>query len=135
MNAYGLNVWERRTDGRTNGRVARSDPALEVNWNWNFYLFPLWCFGVVLRYCVLFPIRLTFIVLANLLFFSSFGVVHTLFKAGGPSPPVHSAPCPVCLPHTHTMHCCSTSESRNLVFFFCVFCVLCVFLTGGVWLL
>ena len=58
------------------------DPAAEVNWNWNFYLFPLWCFGVVLRYCVLFPIRLTFIVLANLLFFSSFGLVHALFKAG-----------------------------------------------------
>lgn len=52
----------------------------QVNWNWNFYLFPLWCFGVVLRYFVLFPIRLAFIVLANLLFFASFFVVHAVFK-------------------------------------------------------
>lgn len=27
-------------------------------WNWNIYLFPLWCFGVVIRYFVLFPGRL-----------------------------------------------------------------------------
>ncbi|XLR35604.1 hypothetical protein S83_063504, partial [Arachis hypogaea] len=25
--------------------------------NWNIYLFPLWCFGVVIRYLVLFPVR------------------------------------------------------------------------------
>jgi hypothetical protein len=27
------------------------------NWNWNLYLFPLWCVGVVLRTFILFPIR------------------------------------------------------------------------------
>jgi glycerol-3-phosphate O-acyltransferase 3/4 len=26
-------------------------------WNWNAYLFPLWCVGVVVRYGILFPIR------------------------------------------------------------------------------
>ena len=26
-------------------------------WNWNVYLFPLWCIGVVVRYCILFPLR------------------------------------------------------------------------------
>lgn len=26
-------------------------------WNWNLYLFPLWCCGVVIRYGVLFPMR------------------------------------------------------------------------------
>lgn len=27
-------------------------------WNWNVYLFPLWCLGVVVRYGFLFPLRL-----------------------------------------------------------------------------
>ena len=27
-------------------------------WNWNIYLFPLWCCGVVFRYFILFPVRL-----------------------------------------------------------------------------
>ena len=49
-------------------------------WNWNFYLFPMWCGGVFLRYCVLFPIRFSFIFLANILFFTCFGIVHALFK-------------------------------------------------------
>jgi glycerol-3-phosphate O-acyltransferase 3/4 len=26
-------------------------------WNWNIYLFPLWCLGVVIRYGLLFPLR------------------------------------------------------------------------------
>ncbi|KAF9603811.1 hypothetical protein IFM89_037945 [Coptis chinensis] len=26
-------------------------------WNWNVYLFPLWCFGVVVRYGIHFPVR------------------------------------------------------------------------------
>ena len=45
-------------------------------WNWNFYLFPLWCMGVVLRYGVLFPVRLVFIVTATLAFLACFTVVH-----------------------------------------------------------
>lgn len=31
---------------------ATSDP-----WNWNIYLFPVWCLGVLVRYLILFPIR------------------------------------------------------------------------------
>jgi glycerol-3-phosphate O-acyltransferase 3/4 len=26
-------------------------------WNWNLYLAPLWCLGVIVRYGILFPIR------------------------------------------------------------------------------
>lgn len=26
-------------------------------WNWNVYLFPMWCIGVLVRYCILFPLR------------------------------------------------------------------------------
>lgn len=26
-------------------------------WNWNAYLFPLWLMGVVVRNCILFPLR------------------------------------------------------------------------------
>ncbi|KAJ7978691.1 glycerol-3-phosphate acyltransferase 3-like [Quillaja saponaria] len=36
-------------------RCFKSNPP--EPWNWNVYLFPLWCFGVVVRYLILFPIR------------------------------------------------------------------------------
>ena len=26
-------------------------------WNWNLYLYPLWCFGVLVRYVVFLPLR------------------------------------------------------------------------------
>lgn len=39
-------------------QAARSPP-----WNWNFYLYPLWLAGVLIRYCILFPIRLTSLLL------------------------------------------------------------------------
>lgn len=26
-------------------------------WNWNVYLYPLWAIGVVIRNCILFPLR------------------------------------------------------------------------------
>lgn len=29
----------------------------EDPWNWNIYLFPLWCLGVLVRHCILFPLR------------------------------------------------------------------------------
>ncbi|KAL0887279.1 hypothetical protein Bca101_011262 [Brassica carinata] len=35
-------------------RCFKSNPP--EPWNWNIYLFPLWCFGVVVRYCILFPL-------------------------------------------------------------------------------
>ena len=40
-------------------RCFKSNPP--EPWNWNIYLFPLWCFGVVVRYCILFPLRFLFI--------------------------------------------------------------------------
>ena len=46
-------------------------------WNWNFYLFPMWCVGVLIRYLVLFPLRLTFVVLATILFLVTFTAVHS----------------------------------------------------------
>lgn len=46
-------------------------------WNWNFYLFPAWLVGVVLRYCVLFPLRLALLFVALLLFLTSFFAVRT----------------------------------------------------------
>ena len=49
-------------------------------WNWNFYLFPLWCFGVALRYLVLFPIRLTWIVTCTLLFILFFTIIHNVTR-------------------------------------------------------
>ena len=41
-------------------------------WNWNWYLFPLWCVGVVIRYCILFPIRLCLLLLGFVAFAISF---------------------------------------------------------------
>jgi|MDSW01.3.fsa_nt_gb glycerol-3-phosphate O-acyltransferase 3/4 len=51
-------------------------------WNWNFYLFPLWCVGVVVRYCVLFPIRLSFMVLSTIAFLACFTLVHSALPRG-----------------------------------------------------
>ncbi len=33
------------------------------DWNWNIYLFPGWLIGVIIRYCIAFPLRLTALVL------------------------------------------------------------------------
>ncbi|KAG2445308.1 hypothetical protein HYH02_008774 [Chlamydomonas schloesseri] len=32
-------------------------------WNWNIYLFPIWVVGVLVRYCILFPVRLTLLMI------------------------------------------------------------------------
>lgn len=37
-------------------RCFKSNPP--EPWNWNVYLFPLWCLGVAVRYGFLFPLRL-----------------------------------------------------------------------------
>ena len=47
-------------------------------WNWNFYLFPLWCVGVVVRHCFLFPIRLLSLLLGMLVFILAFAAAHNL---------------------------------------------------------
>eukprot|EP00457_Paulinella_chromatophora_P004517 gb/GEZN01004529.1/.p1 GENE.gb/GEZN01004529.1/~~gb/GEZN01004529.1/.p1 ORF type:complete len:649 (-),score=134.51 gb/GEZN01004529.1/:6-1670(-) len=43
---------------------AQSEP-----WNWNAYLFPIWCMGVLFRYCFLFPIRCVILLLGLVIFF------------------------------------------------------------------
>lgn len=37
-------------------------------WNWNFYLYPLWLGGVFIRYCILFPIRFTALLMGFVVF-------------------------------------------------------------------
>ncbi|XP_062190459.1 glycerol-3-phosphate acyltransferase 9-like [Phragmites australis] len=49
-------------------------------WNWNIYLFPLWCLGVVIRYGVLFPLRFLTLAIGWLVFFAAFFPVHFLLK-------------------------------------------------------
>ncbi|GAY46118.1 hypothetical protein CUMW_094530 [Citrus unshiu] len=49
-------------------------------WNWNIYLFPLWCFGVVFRYFILFPLRVIVLTIGWIIFLSSFIPVHSLLK-------------------------------------------------------
>lgn len=46
--------------------------AVDEPWNWNFYLFPLWCCGVVVRNFILFPVRVITLLLGFLLFFIGF---------------------------------------------------------------
>eukprot|EP00873_Tetraselmis_striata_P001570 jgi/Tetstr1/421834/TSEL_012735.t1 len=52
------------------------------SWNWNIYLFPLWCCGVVLRYAVLFPIRLLVLLLCQLIFSILFAIFSVVLKDG-----------------------------------------------------
>ncbi|CAB4321298.1 unnamed protein product [Prunus armeniaca] len=44
------------------------------------YLFPLWCFGVVVRYFILFPARVLVLTIGWIIFLSSFIPVHFLLK-------------------------------------------------------
>ena len=37
------------------------------SWNWNLYLFVFWCLGVIVRYCILFPLRLLTMIFVMLL--------------------------------------------------------------------
>ncbi|KAL5198908.1 hypothetical protein ABZP36_002420 [Zizania latifolia] len=49
-------------------------------WNWNIYLFPLWCLGVVIRYGILFPLRSLTLLVGWIVFFAAFFPVHFLLK-------------------------------------------------------
>jgi glycerol-3-phosphate O-acyltransferase 3/4 len=50
-------------------------------WNWNVYLYPLWLVGVVLRYLVLFPLRLVALLLAFFaIFWPAFFLVHNFVR-------------------------------------------------------
>ena len=54
--------------------------AIDDPWNWNFYLFPLWLVGVVVRNCILFPLRLITLLLGFVIFFIVFHISGVLFR-------------------------------------------------------
>ncbi|XP_020692180.1 glycerol-3-phosphate acyltransferase 9 isoform X2 [Dendrobium catenatum] len=62
-------------------RCFKSNPP--EPWNWNVYLFPLWCMGVVFRYGILFPLRVAILAVGWIIFFAAFLPVH--FLASGHS--------------------------------------------------
>ncbi|KAL2649867.1 hypothetical protein R1flu_017995 [Riccia fluitans] len=49
-------------------------------WNWNIYLFPLWILGVIMRYCILFPIRLVLLAVGWIIFLGTFIPIHFIMK-------------------------------------------------------
>lgn len=49
-------------------------------WNWNIYLFPLWCCGVVIRYLIIFPIRVLVLTIGWIIFLSLYMPIHFLLK-------------------------------------------------------
>ncbi|XP_077253987.1 glycerol-3-phosphate acyltransferase 9-like [Tasmannia lanceolata] len=59
-------------------RCFKSNPP--ERWNWNVYLFPLWCLGVGVRYVILFPARVVTLALGWIVFLSSFIPVHFLLR-------------------------------------------------------
>ncbi|KEH37377.1 phospholipid/glycerol acyltransferase family protein [Medicago truncatula] len=59
-------------------RCFKSNPP--EPWNWNIYLFPLWCFGVFARYLIIFPTRVLVLTIGWIIFLSSFIPVHFLLK-------------------------------------------------------
>ncbi|XP_058092457.1 glycerol-3-phosphate acyltransferase 9-like [Magnolia sinica] len=59
-------------------RCFKSNPP--EPWNWNVYLFPLWCLGVVIRYGILFTARVVILAAGWVVFLSSFIPVHFLLK-------------------------------------------------------
>mgnify|MGYP003706006227 CR=1 FL=1 len=55
----------------------------ERSWNWNWYLFVPWCFGVLLRNFVFFPIRLVVWILGHFLFVVFFALGSIWFASFG----------------------------------------------------
>ncbi|KAI8025414.1 Glycerol-3-phosphate acyltransferase 9 [Camellia lanceoleosa] len=49
-------------------------------WNWNVYLFPFWCLGVVVRYLILFPMRVLVLTIGWIVFLAAYFPVHVLLK-------------------------------------------------------
>jgi len=54
----------------------------DIAWNWNFYLFPTWCIGVLVRYLILFPIRIMFLIVGILIFFVGFFCIRLWYLVG-----------------------------------------------------
>ncbi|XWS62575.1 hypothetical protein CRYUN_Cryun06bG0022800 [Craigia yunnanensis] len=59
-------------------RCFKSNPP--EPWNWNVYLFPLWCFGLAIRYLILFPVRVIVLTIGWIIFLSLVIPVHFLLK-------------------------------------------------------
>lgn len=55
----------------------RENPA--EPWNWNAYLFPLWCIGVIVRYAILLPIRFISLLAGFILFAFGFVAIKLVF--------------------------------------------------------
>ena len=49
-------------------------------WNWTWYLFPMWVLGIILRHCILFPIRLIIFIGGTLYTAIAFIIVSNLVK-------------------------------------------------------
>jgi hypothetical protein len=49
-------------------------------WNWNLYLAPLWCLGVIVRYGILFPIRVVLLAVGWIIFMVLFFPIHMALK-------------------------------------------------------
>ncbi|KYQ99849.1 putative lysophosphatidic acid acyltransferase [Tieghemostelium lacteum] len=49
-------------------------------WNWNIYLYPAWLLGAFIRYCILFPLRLTCLIIGSIMFGIGFIMASKLVK-------------------------------------------------------
>lgn len=49
-------------------------------WNWNIYLFPLWVIGVIIRYFILFPLRVILLAGGWIIFLGLFFPLHVALK-------------------------------------------------------
>eukprot|EP01029_Cantina_marsupialis_P025179 TRINITY_DN6623_c0_g1_i1.p1 TRINITY_DN6623_c0_g1~~TRINITY_DN6623_c0_g1_i1.p1 ORF type:complete len:547 (-),score=164.37 TRINITY_DN6623_c0_g1_i1:173-1813(-) len=49
-------------------------------WNWNFYLAFLWVLGLIVRYCILFPVRLVILILGFIVAFTTIAGVQLFVK-------------------------------------------------------
>ncbi|KAH7436031.1 hypothetical protein KP509_06G090200 [Ceratopteris richardii] len=59
-------------------RCFKSNPP--EPWNWNIYLFPLWCLGVLVRYLILFPIRVVLLAVGWIVFLALFIPIHSILR-------------------------------------------------------
>ena len=48
------------------------------SWNWNFYLWPLWAMGVIVRYCILFPLRTLCLITGALIWLFNLALIKTV---------------------------------------------------------
>ncbi|GAA0146378.1 hypothetical protein Leryth_012593 [Lithospermum erythrorhizon] len=49
-------------------------------WKRNIYLFPLWCLGVIIRYLILFPLRVMVLIIGWIIFLACYIPVHVILQ-------------------------------------------------------